>query len=457
MIRRWHFLLALSFCVLTFLSSTTPSRADERPNFIVFIADDMAWDDCGAYGHPAIRTPNIDRLAKEGMRFDQAFLTCSSCSPSRSSILTGRYPHSTGAMELHQSLPPSQVTIAQLLKKQGYYTASAGKWHLGNNVRGQFDTIAEGQKGAWQQVVRERPRDQPFFMWLAFYDPHRGYSPKAIPEPHKPEDAQVPPYLPDVPATRKDLAMYYDEITRLDGVVGEVMEELERQQVADNTLVIFISDNGRPFPRCKTTVYDSGVKTPFICRWPKQVKPGSVSQSLVSTVDIVPTLLELAGGPKQPTFQGHSFTAILKDPQAETRDYVFAEHNWHDYTAHERAARSKRFKYITNAYPDLPGTPPADAVRSLTYTAMQEMHKAGTLKPEQEGCFLTPRPTEELYDLESDPDELVNLAADPQHQQTLRQMREVLAEWRKETSDSIPEKRTPDGFDRETGLRVKKG
>jgi len=427
--------------------------AEGRPNFIIFIADDMAWDDCGAYGHPHIRTPNVDRLAREGMRFDRAFLTCSSCSPSRSSIMTGRYPHSTGAEQLHWPLPADQVMFPKLLREGGYWTASAGKWHLGDDVVEQFDLV-ETRMNQWVATLKKRPRDKPFFLWAAFSDPHRPYQENTIPEPHGPGDAVVPPYLPDVPETRVDLALYYDEIARLDGVVGDVLEEVEAQGATDDTFVLFMSDNGRPFPRCKTTVYDSGIRTPWIVKFPGRVKPGSASPGLVSSVDIGPTVIELAGLPPSGTFQGVSFAPLLGNLKAGVRSYVFAEHNWHDYSAYERAARSPRIKYIRNSYPELPGTPPADAVRSITYQAMQRLRDADELPMVQRGPFLAPRPSEELYDVESDPHELVNLVDDPRYAATLGEMRDALDAWQRETGNRIPPERTPDGFDRETGAQL---
>ena len=351
-------LLGATIALSTVLAT---AAAAEKPNFVVFIADDMAWDDCGAYGHPKIRTPSIDRLAQQGLRFDNAFLTCSSCSPSRCSILTGRYPHATGAEELHRPLPADQTTFVDVLREGGYYVASIGKWHLGKDAKRRVDRLEEGVKRLDEKVLstlRERPRQKPFCLWLAFTDPHRPYSADAIEKPHAPEDAVVPPYLPDVPETRGDLALYYDEIARLDGVVGRTLAELDRQGIADETLVLFLSDNGRPFPRCKTTLYDSGIKTPFVVRWPGHVTPDSVSDSLVSSVDIAPTLVELAGLTAPSTFQGKSFAPILRDPKAETRRYVFADHDWHDFDDHQRAVRSKQYKYIRNDYVDIPLTPP---------------------------------------------------------------------------------------------------
>jgi N-sulfoglucosamine sulfohydrolase len=189
--------------------ATSACAADAPPpNVVLIIADDMAWDDCGAYGNPKVRTPHIDRLAREGMRFDRAFVTASSCSPSRSSILTGRYPHNTEAEELHWPLPPEQVTFVEKLKASGYWTAAAGKWHLGNAIKDRFHVVreagasgfqlgtgknvqarmsAEGSGAAqsgcdqWVPALRDRPRDKPFFLWLAALDPHRDYQPGTIP------------------------------------------------------------------------------------------------------------------------------------------------------------------------------------------------------------------------------------------------------------------------------------
>ncbi len=436
---------------------STCAGAGRRPNIIIIIADDVGWNDVGTYGHPHIRTPNIDKMAAEGMKFNHAYLTCASCSPTRCSIMTGRYPHSTGAGELHQPLPPDQVVFAGLLKEAGYHTVSAGKWHLGDAAKVNFDAIVDSQPSGcekWVEMLRQRPQDKPFFMWFAAHDAHRSYQPNTIPEPHKPEDAVVPPFLPDTPETREDLALYYDEIARMDGYIGQVIEELERQGIAENTLVLFISDNGRPFPRCKTTIYDSGIKTPFIVRWPRKVKAGSVCDNLVSVVDIAPTMLALAGLKPGPTFQGKSFARLFSNPKASIRDYVYTEHNWHDYQAHERGIRSKRYLYIRNAFPHLPGTPPADAVRSITYQKMQQLQAEGKLPPEQQGCFVTPRPSEELYDTLNDPYSLQNLAGDPQYAEVLNEMRRANEEWRGRTDDKVPENPTPDRFDRETGRRL---
>jgi len=451
-----------------------------RPNLVIIIADDMAWDDSGFAGNPHVTTPNLDRLAGRGMQFTNAFLTASSCSPSRCSIITGRYPHNTGAEELHWPLPREHVTFVEKLREVGYWTAAAGKWHLGDAVRDRFDEVretdtsgfqlpageagkagefietteGEAQSGCteWVPLLKGRPKEKPFFLWLAALDPHRPYHENILPTPTDPADVRLAPYHLDTPEVRRDYALYYDEIRRLDKYVGLVVAELESQEILDNTVIVFISDNGRPFPRDKTTIYDSGIRTPFLVHWPKGGKIAAVSNSLISAVDIAPTFLEIAGAEGGDSFQGKSFLPLVKDPGASIRDVVFAEHNWHDYEAHSRAARDGRFKYIRNAYTDLPLTPSADGVRSPTFQSMIALHAEGKLPAAQSVYFVNPRPAEELYDCKNDPHELTNLIGKPEHDGVLKKLRSALDTWVKETGDYVPELRTADEFDRLTGL-----
>ena len=449
----------ISFLILLFFTSCNNSTQKivekTQPNFIVFIADDAAWNDCGPYGNAIIKTPNINKPADEGVVFDNAFLTTSSCSPSRCSILTGRYPHSTGAPELHMPLPAEQILFAGELQKAGYYTAVAGKYHIGD-PRSEFDSIYGGSVSGcenWVRAIQNRPKEKPFFLWLAAKDPHRNYKPNAIPEPHNPATVIVPPFLPDADSTRKDLALYYDEISRLDSYLGQVMQVLKEQKVDENTLVIYMTDNGRPFPRSKTRMYDSGIKTPFIVRWPDKIKQGRTN-ALVSSIDIAPTFCELAGANVSETFQGVSFASILDDYSAKTRDYIVGEHNWHDYQAHERAIRNHKYLYIRNAFPEFNASPPADAVRSLTYEEMIKMHEDGELNENQLDCFVEPRVAEELYDVVNDPYQFINLAQNAEHENALNEMRNLLDNWVVEFEDKIPKSPTPDKFDRWSGRRL---
>lgn len=479
-------LLAVTVLALSamFARAKNPISLDLREtktNFILIIADDMAWDDCGAYGHPTLQTPNIDRLGREGMKFNQAYVTASSCSPSRASMITGRYPHATGAEQLHWPLPQNSTTFVDWLRRSGYWTAAAGKWHLGEPTKRHFNLVLEvdtsgfqlptggsavavaqlkqmtAKKNAsgcedWLTALRSRPKNQPFFLWLAALDPHRDYAPDIVSRPTDPADVVLPPYIPDVPAVRADYARYYDEIRRLDSYVGLILDELDSEGLTDNTCVIFMSDNGRPFPRDKCTVYDSGIKSPWLVRWPGVVAPGSETDSLISTVDLGPTLLEAAGVRGQPkSFQGVSFLPILKDPSKSVRDHIFAERHWHDFECYGRAVRDGRYKYIRNYYFDLPLTPPADALRSPTFRAMQSLHEQKMLAGSKLLCFTTPRPFEELYDTQADPHELRNLIDDSRHFTQLRKLRVAMDEWRSKTQDFLPAKRTEDEFKRDSG------
>ncbi len=455
-------------------TSAPKDSAPTSPNLVLIIADDMNWDDCGAYGHPAVRTPNIDSLAAEGLLFQHAYLTTNSCSPSRSSILTGKYPHNTGAEQLHWPLPAGSHTFAKHLRQQGYYTAAAGKWHLGDAVRDHFDRIYEastagfvlpsGKEGEpakmiaaqpsgcedWVRALEERPAGKPFFLWLAALDPHREYSAGALDPPHLPENVIVPPHLPDTPDVREDLRLYYDEIGRLDRYVGKVMAKLKSQGVDENTFVLFISDNGRPFPRDKTTLYDGGIRTPWIVRWPAAVGAGQTTTALVSSVDIAATFVELAGG-RRWNSEGKSFAAVLEDPSRPHRSFAFAEDHWHDYEDHARCVLTQRYKLIRNDYIDLPSTPSADAGRGLSWQNMLKLQQQGKLPRHQQTCFVAPRPKWELYDLQRDPGELTNRFHDPAYQSVRDRLQDALGNWSKETGDYLPSKRTPDEFDRVTG------
>jgi arylsulfatase A-like enzyme len=425
---------------------------DGRVNFLVFIADDQGEGDLGCYGHPVLRTPHIDRIAREGVRFDRAFLTISSCSPSRASLLTGRYPHSTGAGDLHQPLPADQKTVARYLRAAGYHCMAAGKWHLGDAERAQWDRIVECPGARTAEValklLAERPPGKPFFFWVASVDPHRPYGEEDVPVRYDPAQVVVPPYLPDHPEIRKELARYYEEISRFDAHVGRILEALEREGELDRTCVIYLSDNGMPFPRAKTTLYDSGIRTPLLVRYPPLAPPGGVRQGLVSGVDVAPTILDLAGIAPD-SMQGRSFAAMLRFPDAPGREAVFAEANWHDYAQFTRAVRTDRFLLVRNYYWDKPLWNSVDSIQSPTWAALLELERAGRLSAAQRFLFVEPRPFEELYDLGADPASLVNVADDPRFREELWRLRTRLDNWRVETGDVMPAVRRADGWTRE--------
>ncbi len=475
----------LFFCIGFIFSGKHEAAAAEPPNIIVFIADDIGWEDYGCYGNPVVRTPHIDSLANRGRRYTQAFLTASSCSPSRSSIITGRYPHNLGpAAELHLPVSPNLPWLPALLRRSGYYAVLVGKNHMSVDFASgkalyepRWDLIEKGKtadnsglESQWVDTLNNRPKDKPFFFWLASADAHRGwdgdlewneslYGPK-----HRPEEVQVPAYLIDDAATRKDLASYYNEITRFDHYVGVMVAELARQQLLENTLILLLADNGRPFPRAKTRLHDSGMKTALIAHWPARIQsPGAPCDSLVSSIDIVPSLMEAAGAPPMPTAQGVSFLATFTDPNAAVRRHAFSEHNWHDYEAHGRAVRSEGYLYIRNQRPAQAWQGPADSVASPSHQALlaaraaQASPSARPLTPAQQDTLLSPRPAEELYRTAADPLQLENLTGHPDHAAVHKRLSNLLDAWIEQTGDAAPEDLSPDGYDRETGKAFIKG
>jgi len=433
------------FLVLLF-GATSVLRGDDRPNVVFFIADDVSVEDFGCYGHPSIKTPNVDALAASGMRFTNAYLTTSSCSPSRCSIITGRYPHNTGAPELHSKLPDDQVRFPEKLREAGYYTVLSGKNHMFGNKDRAFDKITggggPGKEEDWVGHVKGRPKDKPFFFWFAAADAHRAWQISDDAPEYDPKDVVVPPFLVDAEGTRRDLAQYYHEVSRFDAFIGKVVAALREQGVLDNTLIVVAADNGRPFPRCKSRLYDSGIKTPWVVHFPAMVKEASVSDSLISVIDLSATCLELAGVEIPETIQGQSFVPILRDPSATVREMVFAEHNWHVFRNHGRMVRFGDFLYVRNSYVDQ---------MNLCYEAYQDpagedlwtAHAEGRTTPAQAGLFRNPPPGEELFHVGKDPHQLQSLAENPEYAAQLATARALVAEWTDSTGDTIPSNPTP--------------
>lgn len=442
-------------CLLLLGSGSVHQAADipatdktaSLPNIVFFIADDVSQEDFGCYGHPTIKTPHTDALAASGMRFDNAYLTTSSCSPSRCSIITGRYPHNTGAPELHVRLPDEQVRFPELLKGVGYYTVLSGKNHMFGNKDRAFDRITHGggpgQEADWVKHVQERPKDRPFFFWFAASDAHRDWAKSDHAPEYRQDDIVVPPYLFDNEVTREDLTGYYHEVSRYDYFIGQVVAELKKQGVLDNTLIVVAADNGRPFPRCKSRLYDSGIKTPWVVHFPRMIQTPAVSKSLISVIDLSATCLELAGIDPQASIQGRSFVPILKDPKAEVRQMVFSEHNWHVYKNHERMVRFGDFVYIKNNYTDQPNLCYESDTHYPAGRALWEAHAEGQTSPQQQQVFANPSPAEELFHLNQDPNQFTNLVKHPSYTAQLNQARALLALWTEQTGDTIPEHPTP--------------
>jgi N-sulfoglucosamine sulfohydrolase len=438
------------------LMAQAPAPPGMRPNIIVFVGDDLGWRDTGAYGNHAIRTPNIDRLAQAGLRVEYAFGTSPSCSSSRISMLTGKYPHSTGAEDLHMPLPEGERIVPSYLQSEGYFTGHMAKTHYGPNGERQFQWYSPETAEAFPGFLGSAGT-RPFFLWVGFHDPHRPYRPGAVPNPHSPAQVVVPPHLVDTPETRADLALYYDATARMDGAIGRMLAELDRRKLREKTIVVFLSDNGAPFPREKGTLYDSGTRTPLIFSWPPVIQAGTTySSGLVSMVDLAPTILDLAGARPSSAMQGRSLRTLLTAPASySARTYVFSERNWHDCDEHQRSVRTRRFKLIrTDAYTALPLCTTADLGASPSFLSLRAAAKAGRLTPAQQRLFEAPRARIELYDLDADPWELRNVADDPAYAGEARKLAGVLQEWMEQSGDFPAEYRMrDDNTDRLTGVQ----
>ncbi len=426
-----------SLLVVLFFVGTL-SAADKRPNIVWIVGEDMG-PELGCYGDANAITPNMDRLAREGARFTRCFTHAPVCAPSRSGLMTGRYPTSIGSHHMRSTLLNPPPPFTRYLREAGYHVSWPGKtdFNFANPTR-DFDSTADWTKG--------KAPAQPFFAYINFTVSHESQI-RAAKEQFwkniaqlKPEERRdpakmaVPPYHPDTPVVRRDLANYYDLVTAVDYKVGEVLKWLDEQGVADNTLVLLTGDHGRGLPRSKRWVYDSGIHVPLIVRWPGQVKAASVREDLVCFLDFSITALALADGVMPKELQGQ---VILGPKTAPPRKYIFAARDRMDETPDRiRAVRSERFKYIRNFRPELPYAQQISYMElSPTMQEWRRLNGEGKLAGPQKLFFAATKPREELYDLDADPHEINNLAERPAHLATLQEMRAALDRWMTETKD----------------------
>lgn len=457
-------LLLSSAFLVSFLFLSCGTESETQPlSVVIFIADDVSVDDLGAYGNKAVSTPIIDSLAAHGLVFSKAFLTTSSCSPSRASILTGRYPHNTGAPELHMPLPGEIPTLAGQLKEAGYFTGASGKWHLGPGPREDFEVVYDsdigpGGEARWGELIAKTPQGSPFFLWLASTDAHRGWGENVHEGRSHATLDLIPPYMVRDTSTREDFQQYYDEITRFDSFIGKSLGQLRDRGMLNNTLILILADNGRPFPRDKTRLYDSGIQTPLIAYWENGPIPaGATTDALVSVLDLAPTISQVCGLEPLPSYQGIAFSELFQQPAANHRNFVFAEHNWHDYAAHERMVRSADWLYLENAFNDSPLSSATDVHGSPAFLSLLAARELGILDSLQETHFIQPRPAVELYQVGEDPYQLNNLAGRPETAEIQQKLADLLRHWREATGDTTPENPTRDHYDYYTTERYSKG
>ncbi len=411
-------------------SMAADERKPTRPNILWIVADDLGAD-LGTYGDPNVHTPNLDKLAAEGTRYDNFYTVTAVCSPSRSAFITGMYPTSINSHQhrtrYKQPLPEGVYPITHYFKKAGYFTSNgvyssrekAGKQDYNFTANSIYDGTD------WSQ----RAEGQPFFSQVQIFFPHRPFKRDAE-RPVDERDIQLPPYYPDHRVARQDWALYLEYIQLLDKEVGKILQRLEDEGLADNTIVFFFGDQGRPHVRAKQFLYDAGIHSPLIVRGKGVPRSGKPSDRMVSNIDLGPTAMRIAGIDVPGHIQGQDFLQPRKE-----REYIVAMRDRRDETVDRiRAIRTKKYKYIRNFYPERPYTQ-FNAYKKQAYpvlTLMQVLHKQGKLTAEQAQFMAETRPPEELYYLPDDPHELRNLVNDPKHQATLSQMRERLDQWLEE-------------------------
>lgn len=451
--------LLLRSIALLALGTTASAAAPAPLNILWLIAEDTGPSAYSCYGEqPAAHTPNIDRLAAEGVRYTRFFTTAPVCSPSRSAFNTGMYQTTIGAHQ-HRTpekrpLPDGVRTLPEWFRAAGYHTANVREFPAAMNLRGAGKTDWNFLPNAqplydddrWENLARR----QPFYAQINFQETHRDFGGEGVTDPAK---VVLPPYYPDHPAIRKDYADYLDSARRLDGKIARILARLEEEGLAANTLVLFMGDNGEAHIRGKQFCYEEGLRVPFIVRWPRgQPAPagyraGSVESRLLEAIDVAPTLLSLAGAAVPAKMQG---TAFLGEKAGPPKSQVFGARDRCDETAMRiRTVRDTRYRYIRTFTPEIPLLAP-NAYKARQYpawTLVPRLHAEGRLNEVQSALCAPRQPAEQLFDLEADPHQIRNLAesSDPVHAATLRRLRGELESWIERTDDQgrFPETMSP--------------
>ncbi|HEU4551357.1 MAG TPA: sulfatase [Chitinophaga sp.] len=441
---------------------------------MIFIADDLNQQDIGCYGNADVKTPNMNALAAEGMRFNRAYAASPICTPSRSALYTGLYPFRNGAQMNHFTVRPNTRNLPQFLQKLGYRVVISGKTDIFPFHNFPFERIGE-EFGRYLPVenrldrkketvhmienhFKDRP-EQPICLIVAPWVPHVPWFPNRDFDPGK---LKMPDYLADTKATRKALSAYYQSIGEADKMLGEVLQAIDKAGQKNSTVVMFISDQGAQFPSAKWTVYDQGLRVPLIVRWPGKVAAGAVSDALVSLVDITPTLVDLGGGKAIDGLDGQSFKDVLLQKKKGHHQYIFAEtsvepHFWYNYTPSRTVITADGFHYIKNYHP---------GVRFITHIDKVEQNEfyfdtwIAAAKTDPRTKFLLDRysyrPPEELFNLTTDRNEFKNLVSDPAYHNKAQELEKLLdkeLQRQGETDDMILKGTLPEFFDQSYAIR----
>jgi N-sulfoglucosamine sulfohydrolase len=425
-------------------AAKSSAAANQRRNVLLYVADDWGMNDAGCYGNASIKTPGVDALAREGVRFTKAFCTTPSCSPSRSVILSGKYNHATGQYGLahaahHFASLNSVRSLPVMMAEGGYRTICSGKFHVEPEAKYHFDKYLPGGAPAkMADTAREHiaaDDKRPFFLYFCPTEPHRPFT-RTGSDTFDPAKVQVPSYLPDIPECREELAQYYGSVQRCDSGLVRLMEILKETGRWEDTLVIFISDNGIPFPGAKTNLYDPGCNLPCVIRNPFIDRQGLVNNAMMTWADLTPTILDFAGvTPADSDFHGRSLLPILAQEEPKDWDEICLSHTFHEVTMYYpmRAIRTRRYKLIWNIASGLEYPFASDLWNSKTWQACLTSGIKTYGKREVQNYLH--RPAFELYDLENDPDEIHNIANDPGSKDILSELTGRIKEFQKKTQD----------------------
>ncbi len=442
---RRDFLKAAGLAVATLTMNLPAGAASrKRPNVILYVVDDQGSTDAGCYGNPVIRTPGLDELAAHGTRFTHAFCTTASCSASRSVILSGLYNHYNGQYGHehayhHFSSFDHVRSLPNLLAEAGYRTARWGKYHVAPEPVYHFQEVIGGGGAPAQGAQHCKPfiaaqDERPFFLYFCTTEPHRPF--RRDGDTFKPEDVIVPPYLPDIPECRQELARYYDSVERADKGLLELLNILRQTGHWEDTVVLYLSDNGIAFPGAKTTLYEPGMRLPCVVRNPFAKKTGVVTDAMVNYADITPTILDLCNAaPNDYVFHGRSFASVLDQEHPTGWDEVYASHTFHEITMYYpmRVVRQRRFKLIWNIAHGLPYPFASDLQASATWQAI--LKSGSPLYGKRRVEVYLHRPAFELYDLDNDPHEVHNVADDPAYRDVLERLKGRLRTFQERTKD----------------------
>lgn len=433
----------------------TETTASKAPNILFLIADDWSYPHAGVYGDPVVRTPTFDKLAKEGALFTNAYVASPSCSPSRASVLLGRYPHQNGAGgNLWSEFPAAHPTYVSLLEEAGYFTGSTRKgWGPGEYTVTGFEHNPAGRHFEdFEAFLQERDGQLAFSFWFGSTDPHREYETNTgIQTGMKLSDVIVPEFFPENDCVRNDILDYYFEVERFDRECGQLIQLLADMGELDNTIIVMTSDNGMPFPRAKANLYDYGTRMPLVIRWPEKIKAGTVIHEFVNFVDFAPSFLEAAGLSAE-SMSGQSLWPLFAG-EKQDREQVFMERERHanvregNLSYPMRAIRNHEYLYIWNPMPERnPAGDPTvhqsvgqygDVDNSITkYLIMNMEGKVEPGRPDYFNLAFGWRPEEELYDVVKDPYQLYNLAEDAAFAEVKDKMKEELLNWMAQTNDT---------------------